>query len=337
MTQVLRRALPSVDADQLAVAALRFLAADAVRSSASGAPGSPLGAAPMAWALWSRHLRHDPADPGWADRDRFVLSAEHGPALLRGLLHLFGYDLSSTAHRAPAPRERGHPSEPGRGLATAVGMALAERMTRARCPEVTDHRTYAILGACQPEESGSRSAALAARLGLGRLTVLWADDGTGLDGAEQLARFADRGWHVLAVPDGTDVDAIDRALSRAADAPQPSFVAVRAAADEDGDRHHLPSVPEQVRELCEALRHIGRAEHAVWRAEFDAFRKSFPERAAAFERARARGLPAGLADRLGARAHDHMPAPTDPGPVPHPRAPVLNRTRLRHLMFRCAR
>ncbi len=153
------------EVDRQAITTLRLLAADAVQSANSGHPGLPLGAASLAWVLWSRHLRHDPADPRWPDRDRFVLSAGHGSALLYALLHVFGYDLSLDdlgKFRQLGSRTPGHPEfgitpgvetttgPLGQGLANAVGMALAERMLAARCNDgahtVIDHRTWVLAG-----------------------------------------------------------------------------------------------------------------------------------------------------------------------------------------------
>ncbi|WP_427891814.1 transketolase [Kribbella sp. GL6] len=251
MTDVLQaRQLPSTETDRLAVDTLRFLAADMVQAANSGHPGMPMGAAPMAWTVWSRHLRHDPAAPGWADRDRFVLSAGHGSALLYGLLHIFGYDLPESElrrFRQLGSRTPGHPEYGetpgvecttgplGQGLAMAVGMALAERMEHARYPDITDHHTYAIVGdGCLMEGISHEAGSFAGHLGLGRLIVLWDDNAITIDGSvdrscgdDQLARFAAYGWHTEAVLDGTDVEAIDQAVRRAKADPRPSFIAVR--------------------------------------------------------------------------------------------------------------
>jgi transketolase len=251
MTNVLQPAyVPSVETDRLAVDTLRFLAADMVQAANSGHPGMPMGAAPMAWTLWSRHLRQDPADPDWADRDRFVLSAGHGSALIYGLLHIFGYDLPVTelqSFRQLGSKTPGHPEfghtpgvecttgPLGQGLAMAVGMALAERMEQARFPEITDHHTYVIVGdGCLMEGVSHEAASFAGHLGLGRLTVLWDDNSITIDGSvdrscsdDQLARFAAYGWHTEAVLDGTDIEAIDQAIIRAKADPRPSFIAVR--------------------------------------------------------------------------------------------------------------
>ncbi len=251
MTDVLQRPnTASTEVDRQAVNTLRFLAADMVQAAVSGHPGMPMGAAPMAWVLWSRHLRHDPAAPAWADRDRFVLSAGHGSALLYGLLHTFGYDLPvdelrrfrQLGSKTPGHPEFGHTpgvecttGPLGQGLAMAVGMALAERMEHARYPDVTDHHTYAIVGdGCLMEGVSHEAASFAGHLGLGRLVVLWDDNAITIDGAverscsdDQLARFAAYGWHTQAVLDGTDLGEIDAAIARAKADPRPSFIAVR--------------------------------------------------------------------------------------------------------------
>ena len=241
--------------DRLAITTLRFLAADAVQSANSGHPGLPLGAAPAAWVLWSRHLRHDPAHPRWPDRDRFVLSAGHGSALLYALLHVFGYDLAISElaqFRQLGSRTPGHPEfgltpgvetttgPLGQGLANAVGMALAERMLDARCNagehRVVDHRTWVLAGDGDLMEGISHEAAsLAGRLGLGRLTVIFDDNNITIDGPadlscgdDALGRFAAYGWHTLSVEDGNDVAAIDQALAEArAVEAAPTFIKVR--------------------------------------------------------------------------------------------------------------
>jgi transketolase len=243
------------EVDALAVTTLRMLAADVVQAARSGHPGLPLGAAPAAWVLWSRHLRHAPAHPDWPDRDRFVLSAGHGSALLYGLLHLFGYDLpveQLRRFRALGSRTPGHPEVGhtpgvetttgplGQGLANAVGMALAERMLAARCNTeshpVVDHRTWVLAGDGDLMEGISHEAAsLAGRLGLDRLTVIFDDNNITIDGPasrscgdDACARFAAYGWHTVRVSDGTDLEALDRAFASAgAECERPTFIAVR--------------------------------------------------------------------------------------------------------------
>jgi transketolase len=349
MTDVLQPSpAPTVETDRLAVDTLRFLAADMVQAAVSGHPGMPMGAAPMAWTLWSRHLRHDPADPRWADRDRFVLSAGHGSALLYGLLHIFGYDLPEAelrrfrqlGSRTPGHPEFGHTAGVecttgplGQGLAMAVGMALAERMQRDRYPEVTDHHTYAIVGdGCLMEGVSHEAASFAGHLGLGRLVVLWDDNAITIDGSvdrscadDQLARFAAYGWHTQAVLDGTDIEAIDAAISAAKADPRPSFIAVRtvigrgAPGVEGTSKAHgsplgeavlaetkrlagweLPpfAVPESVRAVCAALAGRGAEEHAAWERTFAGFAAAAPNRAEELTRAEGRRLPQGVADAL---------------------------------------
>lgn len=236
--------------DKLAIDTLRFLAADMVQAANSGHPGMPMGAAPMAWTLWSRHLKHDPSDPTWSDRDRFVLSAGHGSALLYGLLHIFDYGLPTSelrnfrqlGSRTPGHPEYGHTvgveattGPLGQGLAMGVGFALAERMQNAQYPEIVDHHTYVIAGdGCLMEGVSHEAASLAGHLGLGRLIVLWDDNSITIDGStdrstsdDQLARFAAYGWHTEGVIDGMDIEGIDAAIARAKDDPRPSFLAVR--------------------------------------------------------------------------------------------------------------
>lgn len=338
------------DTDQLAVDTLRFLAADMVEAARSGHPGMPMGAAPMAWTLWSRHLRHDPADPDWADRDRFVLSAGHGSALLYALLHVFGYDLPTAElrrFRQLGSRTPGHPEfgvtpgvecttgPLGQGLAMAVGMAVAERMTHARFPAVTEHRTYAIVGdGCLMEGVSHEAASLAGQLGLGRLIVLWDDNAITIDGAvdracadDQLARFAAYGWHTEVVSDGTDIGAIDAALSRAKADARPSLLAVRTVIGHGAPEvagtaaaHGSPlgadqlarakaaagweyppfTVPEPVAATCAVLAALGADDHADWTRRFAEFGSTAPDSASEFARARAGVLPAGVHEALAA-------------------------------------
>jgi transketolase len=244
------------DVDARCVTALRMLALDMVESAANGHPGLPLGAAPMAWAVWSRFLRHDPTRPGWPDRDRFVLSAGHGSALLYALLHLFGYDVSVDdlrCFRQLGSRTPGHPEHGltpgvevttgplGQGIAHAVGLALAERMAAARFgtgdgEPIVDHRTFVLCsdGDLMEGVSGEASS-LAGHLALGRLVVLWDDNRISIDGSTALAfaedvcaRYRAYGWGVHEVDDGNDVDAVASAVAAAlADPARPSFIRVR--------------------------------------------------------------------------------------------------------------
>ena len=243
------------EADRRAVTALRVLAVDQVEQARSGHPGLPLGAAPMAYVLWSRFLRHDPTDPGWPDRDRFVLSAGHGSALLYALLNLFGYDLpieELKRFRQWESRTPGHPEHGltpgveittgplGQGFAAAVGMALAERHLAARFNRegllLVDHRTWVIASDGDLMEGISHEAAsIAGHLRLGRLAVLYDDNHITIEGPTELAfsedvakRFAGYGWRVLHVDDGNDLDAIAGALRRAARSDdRPTLVRIR--------------------------------------------------------------------------------------------------------------
>ncbi len=245
---------PSEDLQRRAIETLRFLSADAVQAAGSGHPGLPMGAAAMAYTLWTRHLRHDPADPAWPGRDRFVLSGGHGSALLYSLLHLTGYDLpldELRRFRQWQSRTPGHPEcgrtpgvevttgPLGQGFANAVGMALAEShlaaiFNRPGFP-IVDHRTYVIATDGDLMEGvASEAASLAGHWRLGRLICLYDDNRISIDGStdlafteDRLARFAAYGWHVQQVADGDDVEAIDRALVEARDDPRPSLIACR--------------------------------------------------------------------------------------------------------------
>jgi transketolase len=221
--------------------ALRFLTADAVDLANSGHPGAPLGMAEMATALWRGHLRHDPAEPRWINRDRFVLSNGHASMLLYALLHLTGYDLPMAElrrFRQLHSRTPGHPEVGvtpgvetstgplGQGFANAVGMALAEQMQAARFNRpghaLIDHHTYVFVGdGCLMEGISHEAASLAGTLGLGKLVCLYDDNGISIDGDvagwfgdDTPARFAAYGWNVIKV-DGHDLFALDTALGRA--------------------------------------------------------------------------------------------------------------------------
>ena len=243
------------DLDELSINTLRFLAADAVEQANSGHPGMPMGAAAMAYVLWQRHLRHDPSDPRWLDRDRFVLSAGHGSMLLYGLLHLTGYELSidqirnfrqfgsltpghPEAHITPGVEATTGPL--GQGVGNAVGMAIAERFLAARYNreghELFDHFTYVICSDGDLMEGiASEAASLAGHLGLGKLIMLYDDNEISIDGSTELAftedvemRFEAYGWHVEHVEDGNDIEAIDAAIREAqAETDMPSLIAVR--------------------------------------------------------------------------------------------------------------
>jgi len=231
--------------------AIRFLAIDAVEKAKSGHPGMPMGMADVATVLFSRFLKFDPADPAWPDRDRFVLSAGHGSMLLYALLHLTGYEGVTSdqlrAFRQWGSKTPGHPEYGhtpgvetttgplGQGIATAVGMALAERLMNARFgDDFVDHHTYVIAGdGCLMEGLSHEAISLAGHLGLGRLIVLFDDNQISIDGAtalscsdDQLARFKASGWLASRV-DGHDPEAIAAAIERARNSDRPSLIACR--------------------------------------------------------------------------------------------------------------
>ncbi len=244
--------------DQLAtlsINTIRTLSIDAVQKANSGHPGLPLGAAPMAYVLWQRHLKHDPRAPQWFDRDRFVLSAGHGSALLYSLLHLTGYDLPMSElqqFRQWGSKTPGHPEwhhtagveattgPLGQGAANAVGMAIAERylghLFNQPGHDIIDHHTYALVSDGDVMEGVVLEAAsLAGHLGLGKLTFLYDANHITLDGPLSLvmsedvgARFAACGWHVQHVPEGnTDLDGIDAAIAAAkAETQKPSLIVI---------------------------------------------------------------------------------------------------------------
>lgn len=241
--------------DRQCIDTLRFLSVDMVQQANSGHPGLPLGAAPMAYALWVLRLKHNPHNPGWPDRDRFVLSAGHGSALLYSLLHLTGYDLPLAeiqrfrqwGSKTPGHPERGHTAGVetttgplGQGFANAVGMAIAEAQLAARYNRphlaVIDHATYVLVGDGDLMEGvAAEAASLAGHLQLGKLICLYDDNrvtlaaGTDMAFSEDRARRFDAyGWHTVTVADGNDLAAIDAALAAArAETQRPSLILVR--------------------------------------------------------------------------------------------------------------
>ena len=241
--------------DQQCINTLRFLSVDMVQKADSGHPGLPLGAAPMTYALWARHLKHNPRNPGWVDRDRFVLSAGHGSALLYSLLFVTGYDLSlddikqfrQWGSKAPGHPERGltpgvevTTGPLGQGMANAVGMAMAEAQLAARYNQggyaPVDHRTWAIVSDGDLMEGvASEAASLAGHLQLGKLTCLYDDNyvtlsaGTDITFSEdRAARFEAYGWHTVTLADGNDLSAIDIALQAArAQTARPTLILLR--------------------------------------------------------------------------------------------------------------
>ena len=246
--------MSSNDLQLRAINAIRFLAADAVQQANSGHPGLPMGAAAMAYTIWTRHLHHNPHNPQWANRDRFILSGGHGSMLLYALLYLTGYDLplEELKHfRQWGSMTPGHPEHGltpgvevttgplGQGFSNGVGMAIAERHLAARFNqpnhEVIDHYTFAIVTDGDLMEGvSSEAASWAGHLKLGKLIYLYDDNHISIDGSTDLAftedraaRFEAYGWHVQKVADGNDVEAIDAAIQNAKADPRPSIIMCR--------------------------------------------------------------------------------------------------------------
>ncbi|WP_134685977.1 transketolase [Brevibacillus migulae] len=244
-----------VSIDQLAINTLRTLAIDAIEKANSGHPGMPMGAAPMAHVLWSRYMKVNPQNPGWINRDRFVLSAGHGSMLLYAMLHLMKYDVSiedlynfrQWGSKTPGHPEYGHTpgvdattGPLGQGIATAVGMAMAERHLAATYNrdgyDIVNHYTYVICGDGDLMEGVSGEASsLAAHLKLGKLVVLYDSNDISLDGelsrsfSENVAqRYQAYGWQYLRVEDGNDLKAIEAALAEArGDLDRPTLIEVK--------------------------------------------------------------------------------------------------------------
>jgi len=241
--------------DALCINAIRFLAVDAVQRANSGHPGAPMGAAPMAYVLWDRFLKHNPGDPDWPDRDRFILSAGHASAMLYALLYLTGYGLTLDdlkGFRQWGSRTPGHPESRlapgvevttgplGQGFANGVGMAIAERWLAQHYNrpghEIIDHYTYTICSDGDMQEGvASEAASLAGTLQLGKLICLYDDNGISIEGSTEITfredvgrRFKAYGWHVVGPIDGMNVQALDRATSLARrERNRPSLVICR--------------------------------------------------------------------------------------------------------------
>lgn len=334
--------------DQLCIDTLRFLSVDMVQKADSGHPGLPLDAAPMAFVLWSRWLKANPDNPGWADRDRFVLSAGHGSALLYSLLYLAGYDLSlddikhfrQWGSKAPGHPERGHTpgvevttGPLGQGFANAVGMAMAEAQLVAQYNRpghaVIDHRTWVLASDGDLMEGvASEAASLAGHLQLGKLTCLYDANSVTLSAGTDIAftedcaaRFRAYGWHTQTVEDGNDVEAIDAALSVAADETQrPSLIVVRthigygSPKQDSYEAHGSPLGEDGVRQTKQTLgwplepafrvpneamtqmrAAIGKGKHHEddWNRRMEAYAQAFPGLATALRGRLAGALPSG--------------------------------------------
>jgi transketolase len=345
--------------DEKAINCIRFLAADAVQQAKSGHPGMPMGAAAMAYTLWSRHLKFDPADPRWPDRDRFVLSAGHGSALLYSMLHLSGYDLPMDEikrFRQLGSKTPGHPEfgctpgvetttgPLGAGFAMGVGMAVAAEHLAAMYNQpdlpVVDHFIYGIVSDGDLMEGvSSEAASFAGHQKLGRLIYLYDDNHITIDGPTDLSftedrvkRFEAYGWHTVVVPDGNDVEAIDKAIQAAKRDPRPSLIACRThigyglpnkqdkssahgepPGDEelDGAKKKLgwPTeprflVPDDVRTHMRPAAERGQKAHAAWKQLMERYTEAHADLAAQFARTQAGKLPDGLAALIPAPAAD---------------------------------
>jgi transketolase len=325
--------------DQLSINALRFLAVDAVEKAKSGHPGAPLGCAPIAYLLYHKYMKHDPSEPKWIDRDRFILSNGHASALLYGALHLSGYDLPMAQleqFRQWGSHTPGHPEYGeapgvevttgplGQGFGMAVGIATAERHLAAvynrDTYNIIDHHTYVLCGDGDLMEGISHeTASLAGTLGLGKLIVFYDDNLISLDGPTELSftedvtkRFEAYHWHVQSVADGNDLVALEKAILAAkAETSKPSLIRVRTVIGYGSPKAGTNKVhgealgaeavkatkknlgwpedktfyvPDDARENWETIKLRGKDAHAEWQAEFEEYKKAYPEPAAQFDR-----------------------------------------------------
>jgi transketolase len=275
--------------EQLCINTIRMLAVDAVQKAKSGHPGMPMGAAAMAYVLWTRFLKHNPANPRWPDRDRFVLSAGHGCMLLYALLHLTGYDLSLEEiqrFRQWESKTPGHPEHGltpgvetstgplGQGVGNGVGMAIAERWLAAQFNRpghtIVDHYTYAIVSDGDLMEGvGAEAASLAGHLKLGKLVYLYDDNHVSIEGGTDLAftedvgrRFEAYGWHVRRLADGNDLAAVEAAIRAArAETGRPSLILSRThigfGSPNKQDSHKAHGEPLGEEEVRLTKEHLG--------------------------------------------------------------------------------
>jgi transketolase len=333
--------------DGLCVNTIRTLAMDAVQAANSGHPGAPMGLAAAAYVLWTRVLKHNPKNPAWVDRDRFVLSGGHASMLLYSMLHLSGYKLSlkeiknfrQWGSQTPGHPEYGHTpgvetttGPLGQGFSNAVGMAMAERHLAAifnrGSQKIVDHHTYVMCGDGDLMEGiASEAASLAGHLGLGKLVCIYDDNKISIEGSTGLAftenvaaRFRAYHWQVLAVKDGNDLAAIEKALKEArAETAKPTLIALRThiayGSPNKQDTHGAHGaplgvdevsltkenlgwpknrkfyVPENVRREFSKCLDNGRKAETVWNKKFKAYAKKYPELAQNWQKAIAGTLP----------------------------------------------
>jgi transketolase len=347
-------ALDQPQLDLLCINTIRCLAMDAVQKANSGHPGLPMGAAPMAYVLWDRFLRHDPQKPRWPNRDRFILSAGHGCMLLYSLLHLTGYDLSLDdlkQFRQWGSKTPGHPERQlvegietttgplGQGFGNGVGMAIAERYLAAHFNrpghDLVDYNIYALVSDGDLMEGvASEAASLAGHLGLSNLIYIYDNNHISIEGSTDLAftedrgkRFEAYGWFVQELPDGNDLEAVDKALRAAqAETDRPSIIVVRTHIaygspnkQDSASAHGSPLgeeevkltkqnlgwplepafyIPEDARAHFHKAIERGEKAEAEWQKRLAAYCKEFPDLAAEWDRFVRGELPEGWKSKL---------------------------------------
>ncbi len=341
---------PFDQADQLAVNSIRLLAVDATFKANSGHPGMPMGMAPVAHVLFSRILKHNPSNPHWFNRDRFVLSAGHGSMLIYSLLHLHGYGLTledlknfrQWGSKTPGHPEYGHTvgvetttGPLGQGIATSVGMAMAERILAARFgDELVNHNTWVIASDGDLEEGVSHeSCSLAGHLKLSGLKVIYDDNHISIEGDTNLAfsedvlkRFESYGWHTLRVSDANDLGALEKAMEEAlAEKERPTLISVRShigygSPVQDSAKAHGSAlsaehvkatkeffkwpqepafyIPEEAKQRCLESVEKGKKAEQDWNQKRDTFAKADPAKFSLFQQALTKELPKDLDSKL---------------------------------------
>ena len=342
--------------EQQCINAIRILSAEGVQKANSGHPGMPMGMAPSAYTLWTKIQRHNPKNPDWLNRDRFVLSAGHGSMLIYSMLHLTGYDLGiedlqnfrQIGSKTPGHPEYGH-STPGievttgplgQGIANGVGMAIAEKYLAAKFNkpkfDIFDYNIFAICGdGCLQEGVSHEAASLAGHLGLGKLIVLYDDNSITIDGDTSVSftedvvkRFEALDWQVIVLPDGNDIDSIQKAMEQAkAETSKPSLIKIKTTIGFGSPNmagtekvHGAPLgaeelkltkknlgwdfeksfyVPDEVYAQMDCCKKGAELE-TEWQALFDAYKKDFPQEAKLLEDA--------LAGKLDFDVNDIVPA-----------------------------